>query len=496
MPIPASKIVSVVPRLLQAGGTELEIAGLFLTKNPIMPFPAVYSFGGKNAVKDFFGAESEEYALAEKYFLGYDNSFVKPRRLWFARRADVAIPGFLRGAKFAGSLASLTAITNGSLKIGLNGAAPANITGIDLSAATSLSGAAEIITASLTGATVSYSSLNGAFTVTSDTAGAQSAVSFAAPTGSGTDLSSLLALTEEAGAVISQGSGALSGATNMDSVRNQTENFVTFSTVFEASDDEALSLAAWSSGQDSEFLCVLWSKSPLLLTQGTDASLAGQIAENNFGGTAGVYGDAGYAAFIMGAAASVDWNRRNGAITFAFKSQEGLAPTANDLGTADVLLGKRFNFYGRYATRADDFIFLYDGSMFGDWRFIDPYINGIWLRNALQLAILSGLKQSPRTPYAEGGYTLIRAWCQNVIERALYNGVIEAGVTLAASQKAEMIQEVGFDISGDIYTQGYYLLVRDPAPQVRVERGSPEIGLYYTYGGSVHRIDLPATAIL
>jgi hypothetical protein len=498
MAIPASKIVSVIPRLIQAGGTELEITGLFLTENPLLPFPHVYSFDSKAAVKDYFGADSAEYALAGKYFLGYDNSFRKPRRLHFARRAAAAIPAFLRGAKFMGTIASLAAITDGSLKIGLNGAAPSDVSGIDLSGAASLSDAAQTIAAALGGASVSYSSATGAFTVTSNVAGAQSAATYAEAAASGTDLSALLGLTLKAGAVLSQGSGALTGSANMDSVKAQTEGFVTFSTVYAADDAEALSLAEWASGQSSEYLYVLWSQSPLLPAQQDASSIARQIAEANCGAVAGIFGDADYAAFIMGAAASVDWGRRNGAITFAFKSQEGLAATVNDGNSADILNGKRFNFYGRYGARADDnnFIFLYNGCMFGDWRFIDPYINGIWLRNALQISLLAGIKASPRTPYTDGGYTLIRAWCSGPIERALLNGAIEPGVNLSNSQKAELFLEAGEDISTDLYTKGYYLQVLDPAAVVRVNRESPAINLWYTYGGSIHKLDVAATAML
>ena len=45
-------------------------------------------------------------------------------------------------------------------------------------------------------------------------------------------------------------------------------------------------------------------------------------------------------------------------------------------------------------------------------------------------------------------------------------------------------------------TAGYYLLGADPGAQARVNRESPTLGLWYTYGGSVHRVNLPVTAVL
>lgn len=41
MSIPASKIVNISSRVINAGGNELEMAGLLLTKHPLCTFPDV-----------------------------------------------------------------------------------------------------------------------------------------------------------------------------------------------------------------------------------------------------------------------------------------------------------------------------------------------------------------------------------------------------------------------------------------------------------------------
>ena len=53
-----------------------------------------------------------------------------------------------------------------------------------------------------------------------------------------------------------------------------------------------------------------------------------------------MYGTAEYAVFIMAEAASIDWNRRQGVINFAFKSQSGLAAVVTDGTTAANLEAK------------------------------------------------------------------------------------------------------------------------------------------------------------
>lgn len=496
MAIPARKIVNVMPRLMMPGGQELEFSGLFLTENELIPIPAVLPFSGKSAVGNFFGEDSEEYRLASQYFLGYDNSFAKPRTLYFARRINKAEPAYLRGAALTCELEDFQAITVGELKVKIDNTV-IEIPEIDLSPSTSFSAVAQIlqdyIQEKMPNVLVTYSSFSKGFILKSGTQGVESTVDFIP---ADTNLASLLNMSMEAGSFISYGSDPLTVIQNMNQIASQTENFVTYSTVYEANILEAMGLTKWSVDQMEEYLYVYWSEAPLLKAPIETESFTKKAIEENYGGATPVFGDGRYAAFIMACGASIDWNRKNGAINFAFKSQEGLAASVNDGDTADILMGKGVNIYGKYATRNDSFIFLYPGSMLGKWKFIDPYINGIWLRNALQLSLILGLKTTPRASYTAGGYALVRAWFMGPINRALNNGVIEPGVKLSETQKAELFQEAGEDISMKLWTDGYYLQILDPGAHARVNRESPVISLWYTYGGSINRLDVPATAIL
>lgn len=112
------------------------------------------------------------------------------------------------------------------------------------------------------------------------------------------------------------------------------------------------------------------------------------------------------------------------------------------------------------------------------------------------MSILNGLTQSPRVPYTEAGFTRIRSWMMDPVNRALTNGAIEPGVILSESQKSELAAEAGTDISEELYTQGYYIQILDPGASVRVNRETPSISLWYTYGGAVQRITVASTAVL
>lgn len=71
MTIPASQIVNVTPRVINAGGTDLEIVGLILTENPLTVYPGTQTYTTANAVGDYYGTDSPEYEAAVNYFLGF-----------------------------------------------------------------------------------------------------------------------------------------------------------------------------------------------------------------------------------------------------------------------------------------------------------------------------------------------------------------------------------------------------------------------------------------
>ena len=493
--IPASYIVAINPRLIPAGGTDLEFNGLFLTDNALIPADApLMAFTSADTVAAFFGETSPEYSAAALYFLGYNNSFSKPRRLMFGRRISAAAGAWLRGAKFNGTLANVQAVTSGALTITINGS-EISVSSVDFSAVTSYSDAATVLEtaldAELTGVTVAFSSLTGAFQINSPSTGATETITYASGT-----IADLMNLTETEGAVLSQGSDALTQSANMNAIKAQSQNWVCFTTLYTADDTEHLGLAQWASNQGIDYLYVGWTADPRLLVQGGTSDIASQIDAAEYGATALVYDNVNVAAFVLGCAASINWERYQGTISFAFKHIDGLAATVTDETTAALLDAKGVAYVGKFATRNDDFTFLYPAAMFGKFGFIDTYVNTIWLKNVMQVSIMNGLANNARVPYNERGYTLIRAWLQDPVNRAVNNGAIDKGVSLSESQKAQIYNETGKDLTTELWTQGYAILVEDAGAAVRVGRNSPNISVYYTYGGSVNRIEVASTAIL
>lgn len=491
MSIPASQIVQVNPGVISGGGAALALNGLILTNDTAIPTGAVSSFPSADAVGAFFGLSSSEYGLASVYFGGRDNKTMTPAALLYVQHNVAATASYLRGGVVSGlTLTELKALS-GSLSITVDGSAEAAAS-IDLSSATSFSNAATLIEAGFTipPFSVSYDSQRGAFLFTNDATGATSTMTVATGT-----LAAGLMLTTATGAITSQGAAISTPTVTMARVMAQTLNWATFMTVYEPEDAEKILFSDWTNSQNNRFAYIMWETDAAAITTPDTTTPMATIITSGNSGTVAVYSDSDHAAFIMGTAASMDFSRTNGRITFAFKYLSGLTPSVTDATIAANLEANGYNFIGQYATANQGFTFLYPGSVSGDYLFLDEYLNQVYLNSQFQLALMTLLTTANSIPYNADGRTLINAACMDPIIQALNFGSIRAGVALSTLQAALVNDAAGLEIDKTLSNRGWYLQVLDATAQVRALRGSPPMTFWYMDGGSVQRINLASIVI-
>lgn len=508
--IPARDIVAVNPGVLAAGGSALDMIGLLLTTSTRVPIGAVQPFASAADVAAYFGSSSQEASLATIYFLGFDNSTKKPGSILFAQYPTAAVSGWLRGFNTGLSLTELKALPSGTIALTVGGVVQTSGS-IDLSSATSYSDAAAKIQAAFTTPpfAVTYDSISGGFVFTTTATG--SAATITAATTS--PLATSLKLTSAAGAVTSQGADAAVPGTFMDGVVAVTQDWATFMTLFDpdvSGNTNKLAFAAWTNGQANQYAYVAWDTDAQPTVSMPDTSSLGYLLnQDDYSGTfvqwaADATEGPKKAAFICGTAASIDFTRLNGRITFAFRAQTGLSADvtnqtiAHNLGGDPQSIGSRgnyYNFYGAYATRNDQFVWENRGFVSGPFLWFDSYVNQIWLNNAIQLALMVLLGSVNSIPYNTEGYALIEAACLDPINAAVNFGAIRAGITLSQSQIAQVNSAAGLDIADTIQQRGWYLQVADAQPQVRAARASPPCTLWYTDGQSVQSILLASIEI-
>lgn len=500
--IPATSIVRVTPSVLAAGGRALDLIGLLLTTSLRVPIGAVQPFSNQIDVADYFGANSNEAALAEIYFQAFDNSNIKPARILFAQYNTASVAAYVRGGGLSMTVAQLQALPVGSLQLTVNGSTYTAAT-VNLGSAVSFSAAATTIQTAFgsgVGAVFqwAYDSIAGAFTCT--TVGTGSGMTITACTA--TTLAGSLLLTTATGAVTSQGAAPADPTTFMNAVTQVTQNWATFMTCFDpdggSGNTVKFAFASWNATQNNRWMYVAWDtdSSPKTVVP-APSSLGGLIAAADISGTCLISApDASKAAFVCGSAAAIDFTEHEGRITFAFKKQSGMTADVTDQTTADNLEANGYNFYGVYATANDEFLFLYPGSVSGDFLWADSYVNQIWLNNGLQLQLMVLLTNRKSIPYNRAGYDQIVAACLDQISRAVDVGVIRAGITLSNAQAAAVNNDAGVNIDKTLNQRGWYMQVRDAPPEVRAARGSPPCTLWYMDGQSIQRINLASIELV
>lgn len=490
--IPVSQIVTVNPSVVVAGGNPLSLNAVFVDQNATIPVSSLLSFSSADDVATYFGSNSTQKALADNYFLGFDTSTKKPGSLFFGGYALTARAAFLRGQSLAGvTLAQIQAIS-GTLSVTVDGVVK-SAASLNLSAATSFVNAATLIATALTitPGTVTWDAATSRFVITSGTTGLTSTMTQATGT-------TAAALGLAAG-ILSQGAPIDTPASAMDRIKTQEQNWASFTTTYEPSLSDKTAYAVWSNGQNNRYAYVAWDTDSGYVTVNNAAVFGTIVDALNYEGVVVLYGNASVGAFACGYIGSVDFQAVNGRATAAFKSQTGLATSVSTLAVATAVLSNNASYYGLYQAPGAGNIYsiLYDGRMNGSkFRWLDTYINQIYLNAQLQLAIFVGLQQVNAAPYNSQGETFIRAWCADPITEALNNGTIRIGVPLSQSQSAAIAAQAGLDITNQLENNGYYLQILPATAQVRQQRQSPPVKLWYCDGGSIQAISLASIAVL
>lgn len=497
MGVSYSQIVNVIPGVLPAGGNALDLTGLFLTQNSSAPTGQVLRFPNQSSVASYFGSGSDEAKYATNYFNSYDNSFSKPGALLFARYPLAAIAGFLRGGSLASISLTVLKTYSGVLTLTVGGTAFTSST-INLTAATSFSNAATIIQAAFTSPTfaVTYDSNFNAFVFTSNASGAAATMTFASGT-----LSANLLLTSATGATVSNGADAAVASTFLDSIVSITNNWVSFGTIWEATATDKQGFATWTNSKNNRYLYASQDSDPNALVANTTSTFAYWMNQNQISGVAAIAGTtvtAAHAAFVMGYAASLNFDRANGRTTLFGRTQAGLAPTVTTDTQYSNALANGYLVYAGFSADnpANNANLASNGTVSGKFLWLDTYVNQIWLNANIQQSIVQGFQSYNSLPYNAKGYGYVRTLIQQVAQQAVNFGAIQTGVKPSPAQISQMTAVLNLDPSNALYRSGYYIQVSDPGAVARQARKSPIVTLYYMDGGSIQQVTMSSIAVL
>ena len=500
MTIPFNQVAAVNPGVISAGGSAVDTSALVLTKNILAPSGQILTFANANDVSNFFGATSIEAGIAAVYFQGYDGKTATPGAINFANYPESAEPAWAESGSLTGIALTQLQGFSGSFTVTVDGVVR-TVASLSLAAATSFSGAATLLQTALntslpSGAspvTVVFSSIENTFMITSGTVGAASAIGY--PSGT---LAVDLLFPSANGGTLSQGVDATSPGAFMTNLVQSFQNFVSFMTAWLASPTEMRGFAGWVATQNARYGYVCWDNDPNAL-QPNQTSTFGNYLQTNNPDTVFLVWSPTYdkAAFACGFLASLDWQRLNGRATIFGKSQSGLTPDVTSQTAYNNLTANGYNSYGQYGSNnpANNQNFMNPGMVSGKFKWLDTWIDQVWLSANIQLANITTLRANGSLPYNAQGYNEVAAGMQDVIAAAVNFGAIRKGVVLSAAQSAVVQSMLGFDASATIAVQGYYLQIVAAPATTRGLRQSPSITLLYQDGESIQQINVASDVI-
>lgn len=425
-----------------------------------VPENSVIEFSSAADVGAYFGTTSAEYLRALFYFGFVSKNISSPRKISFSRYASTAAAGRIYGAVKAFATSQFTGVTTGAFKLTL-GAYTADVTGINFSAATTLSNVASILQTAIravvaggsdwTAATVTYNATANRFELVGGVVGVE-AVATAAPS-SGTDIRSLLGW--DSIAVFSPGVAAQEPLDAFLASVQVSDNFGSFAFIPTITESQTVLVSAQNDTYNVRFLFL----QPISAANAASyyASLAG------LSGVATVLSPLAteYPELLPAAVlAATDYSKRNSVQNYMYQFAT-LTPAVTDDTTANTMDSYRVNYYGRTQSAGQNLDFFQRGVMMGlatDPTDINTYVNEMWLKDQAGSKIMELLLSVAKVSANAAGRAQLVSVLQSVIESATFNGVISVGKPLNTTQKLYIANVTGDENAWhQVQNLGYWL---------------------------------------
>lgn len=442
------------------------------------------SYSSIDGIAADFGTSAPEYLAASLYF----GQSPQPTTCYVGKWASSATSGLLRGAILTApqqALANFTAVTNGGMKISIDGVLQ-TVSALNLSAVTNLNGAASALQAKLTGATVVWDANNGRFIVTSATTGATSSVSFATSPSTGTDVSGLFGMQSANGGYVVNGAVAetlLQGVSTLAGMSNKWYGLqIAASGAY--TDDDVLAVSGFIEAAGVSRIFGVTTQATAVMDAAQTTDIASKLKALGYKRTFIQYsGNSAYAsASLFGRAFTVDFQGSNTTITLKFKQEPGVAPEYLNETQAAALKAKNCNVFVEYD---NDTAILQEGVMVNGY-FFDEVHGTDWLQNDVQTDIYNLLYTSTtKIPQTDGGITRILARISARLEQSVVNGLVAPGVWNTGG--------FGALNTGDTLAKGYYVYAPPVASQSQADREArkaPVIQCAIKLAGAVHSANI------
>lgn len=445
MAISFSRYVDITSSVIGANGIpRRQLIGRLFTDNNLLPPQSFAEFDTIDDVGAYFGTSSVEYLRAQFYFSWISKNGKKAPKISFARWVDTSVPPMIFGAKGSQAVASYTPITTGSFTLTLNGVTN-TLTGLNFSAAASLSDIAGIVQAAIraetgtlwTGATVTWDSVNQRFNFVGGLSGAANIIVVAGS--GGNDVAAQLGWL--AGAILGPGSAVETITNVLTESAGYSNNFGSFLFIPTLNTSQITEAALWTHAQNVKF-----EYDVPVTASNAAAIVAACAAYSGVGPTLSPLGAEYPEMAPMMVKAATDYSAKNSVQNYMYQTNFALTPsvmTDADANTYDAL---GVNYYGVTQSAGQFRSFYQRGRLLGPANApldMNVFANEQWFKDAIGANIVSLLLDVPRVPANAQGRGMIIASLQTEIQQAKDNGTISVNKILTPDQVATVTALTG-----------------------------------------------------
>ena len=481
--------------------------GLYVTTDTTLnPSDPLQIFASIDDVADVFGSSGIVYSEAQLWF-AQDPA---PQDLMIGRYVNTDTSSSLTSGSSLPDLLSLITISDGSLTI-----LATDVTGIDLTSAGSYSDIALILASamsSVTGFTITgvYNATTGELIFTNSATGILSLLTYASATGSGTDLSSLLLLTETTATELRQGQ-------ELETITQALEKFQSINNIFyfitlgselkDTSDVTETAVFVVAQANTNAYMFFAESSDPATLITDDSASVFAQLFSQQSDRVVGDYTmpaseNTNTALFTNGLGlsssarlSSINFSGTNTIINPKFRDRPLVAP-ANSLTTSQSqeLDRKRINRFvpinaGASSSTLEN---VYNaGYCFKNSIWQDIRLGVDWLVNAIQVEVTNLLVDDPTLSQSVDGQNLVKSTITDVLKQGVENGLIAPG-TLSKSLIANVIAQTGNSSFNGFLSSGYLVAYDSLATQSEEDRDARKLPPYYVWAKGSGKVNFVA----
>lgn len=470
MTIPIQKYVAITSAIANTeGASRKDLIVRVLITNPLFAANTVYEFTSSADVAAFAGSLSAEAKLASEYFGWISKTANQPKKISFMRYSFEALAPYMYSTKKLAPIATLKAITDGSMVINLGGTAY-TLSGVNLSTIEAYADVATALQTAIranteggtlwTNATVEYQAANSSFIVTGGEAGANE-MNFATSADSGTDLSNLIGWNKAGAPILSNGTAEQTITDILNKTIDLSTNFLTIGFLNPADAYNNLdNIGPWLDEQNNNYR-LAFDLGPANYSEGiaTAAKYTGMTAQYNIN-----YGlDGLNPAWLMTAIlpATTNYNKRNGVKNYMFQEfpQQAVSVGIDDGNLYQTLDGLCINYNGQ-TQKSGKTISFYQNGFNADGTDTAIFDNEAWLKDAITTDMLNAFLGLDFVSADNDGLAILSDVLSSNCDEALNNHVFANGKILTNNQKAFITQITGDDNSWlDVQNNGYLYTV-------------------------------------